>query len=202
MKGLLLLGFLFCLVLCCEGGVPEQKWEYSVIPGSSLPNSDVAFWGLSFYLNVTLDDDFLFGEHADGSENGNNTDYVFTLSTSPQVYTLSPSSLTFRLSINEGATPPYTDVDIVWSPAFQLVTVNALDMSAITRDPIWQFNRTTYAIQPTDLDIDLRIITECLDDGDPCNNIDDRNTTVKFFSPELRKILHLLRSLTLFLSVL
>ncbi len=195
MKGLLLLGFLFCLVLCCEGGTPENRWTSAVIPGSSLPNPDdndgLVFWGLSFYLNVTLYDDFVFPDHRSNDENGNNTDYVVTLSTLPQVYTLSPSSLTFRLSIVEGATPPYSDNDMVFSPAFQLVTVTALDMSAITRDPIWRFNKTnTYPVQPTDLDIELNVIIECLDDGDPCDNIDDYNNTVDFYSPELRKILH------------
>ncbi len=140
-------------------------------------------------MNVTPDTSFMFADHADGSQNGNNTEYAISLTTYPEVYTFSPSSLTFALSINEGAIAPYTDDDIVWSPAYQLVTVTALDMSAITRDPIWQFNRTnTSPLQPTDFDIELGVIMECLDDGDPCDNVDIYNETIDFYSPELRKI--------------
>ncbi len=191
MKGLLILGLLFCLLAAAAG--QDFSWDAAQIPGSFVPNpdEDYAYWGLSFYMNVTPDATFLFPLHADDTENGNNTDYIYSLESWPQVYTFSPSSITFRLAINNGAEMPYADEDLVWTPAFQLVIVTALDMSAMTRDPIWRFNVSAGSEQPTEFDVSLGLTLECEDDaGDPCTGIVDYSENITgFYEPELRKIL-------------
>ncbi len=201
MRSSLLLGVLLCLVaLCASQQTFDGLWTTAQIPGTFAPHPDdtdsgdfaAAYWGLSFYMNVTPDASLMFADHVDGTENGNNTDYVVSLESWPQVYTFVPNTLTFRLSINDGATPSYGDADIVWSPAFQLVTVTALDMSAMTRDPIWRFNMTTYdLIQPTEFDVALGVTVECLDDGDACTGITDEfnENITNFYEPELRMMI-------------
>ncbi len=191
MRGLLFVAALGLLALC---SAQVLTWEAEEVPGSAAPvpnsSTDAAFWGLPLSLNFTPSYEMLFTEHISTTD-GNNTDYVVSLRHIPGAYTFTPSELTFRLTLNEGASADFDDdTKITWTPPFALVTAYALNMAAsIDGNPLWNFNITAGSVTcPAMHYSELELSFDCLDDaGDSCSGVVNTAHNVTFHPVQMRK---------------
>lgn len=190
---------LLLLVLLVGSAYAGLSYETENVPGSNLQNDwengDDLWWGLSVYLNVTPEWDDLL---SDNGTNNNNTDYRWSFTSFPGVLAFSPSSVTFRVTIEEGADTIDGAEDVTFTPAWQLVRFWPVNMNASLEDPIWSFNLTDGLVVPQhpDLgaDVSLSWTQECFSGANPCVDIEsviNQNET-DFVRPKLRKWIYLL----------
>ncbi len=184
MKASLLIGVLCILAVCY--GIQDFSWTDAANPRTK-NQGGTEFWGVSWDMVIAPDSNFLFDEHSTGAQNGNNTEYRIELKDADGIYRFTPDFIIFRLEYEDGASTPFTDDELIWTPASQIVTAVAVNMDAATRDPIWSFNFTAGLQLPTLLDTTLQVDFLCLDDaGDDCVGVETGQQNISFYSPNLR----------------